>query len=938
MRDYISEHSAELLRRQQKRKRWYRLLCVCACIVVFCTTYALILPAITLDQTVSPGGSVTISVGDTVTLQGSSGNRNNWLDSPSGCVTIETNGNNAVVTGTAAGTVTITHTYTNKGVSETFYVTVEAADDENTATKEAQQSGYTVTVKGNKSVLADDVTLHVEDYGKTEDDYSAYYEALVADLKKAGVSSINNEIDFDFLHMYHIYLTKEGVDGEYVPAGNVNLQVTITYTTVPDGWSKVNWVGHYKKNDTTVSGAEISDGSASGTGVKQIKVSGNSITFHIQRFSVFPVAALAADTGDEGGGSEDSGTTGETDSSILTADLLSGEANAWQIVDGKYEGNNSGDYKQGSDDGTVRVQKNVIPTDVENEFLVYLSIDTKQLFEDFFASAEYEATESNNNHDGVLGGVIDSMTGAKDVKVSGNDIYSNGGNANFTILSSTGEILAENITLYWSKANNVTFYVVVNDGNQKKYILTGLSVKNGNKEVVMLSEEAEYLIMSNVAQMAKLDKVTDVMGDYIEYVGVVAGDYETSNLPTYDPNSRTLTWIPKVKSNPTIDKVRSDEEKTISYKDADGKLQTITTYSYTSWALNTAELVYKVKLDVTKDDFHSAADKLDSKVGDSESYPVNESATLTYGDGSTVDFQKPYVRGLLYDLQFDKVDAEDTAKKLSGASFTVVDKNGNSHSVFEVEGNPGTYRAENLPAGTYTLTEETAPRGYQKGDPSSWTISLSYTDDRESVEQDEKNQTNMIPVNMIPVNGTGSTGLQITNEKIKSVYVDLVKTDMSGNPLSGAVFSIYSVDQTTEGATPMESYENITVGVDGVIADNLELENGTYYLVEKKAPDGYVLPGSNITLTVDTTNGTSPVTVSGGVSDMKAETETETINDEEATVYVIKIENSPGVLLPATGGPGTWFYTFGGLGLILLSGLMYGYSLRRKRKGGSCDL
>lgn len=76
MRDYISEHSAELLRRQQKRKRWYRLLCVCACIVVFCTTYALILPAITLDQTVSPGGSATISVGDTVTLQGSSGNKN----------------------------------------------------------------------------------------------------------------------------------------------------------------------------------------------------------------------------------------------------------------------------------------------------------------------------------------------------------------------------------------------------------------------------------------------------------------------------------------------------------------------------------------------------------------------------------------------------------------------------------------------------------------------------------------------------------------------------------------------------------------------------------------------------------------------------------------------------------------------------------------------
>lgn len=934
MRDYISEHSAELLRRQQKRKRWYRLLCVCACIVVFCTTYALILPAITLDQTVSPGGSVTISVGDTVTLQGSSGNRNNWSDSPSGCVTIEKSGtSNAVVTGTAAGTVTVTHTYTNKGVSETFTITVEAADDENTEiTASPDDSNYTVTVKGNKGVLTDGVTLHVEDYGESKEDYSAYYNALVADLKKAGASSINNEIDFAFLHMYHIYLTKEGVDGEYVPAGNVNLQVTITYTTAPDGWSKVNWVGHYKKNGNTVSGAEISDGSAANsTGVKQIKVSGNSITFHIQSFSVFPVAALAADTGDEGGDSGDSGTT--TDSSILTADLLSGTKNAWQIVDGKYERNDSGDYKQVSNDGTVRVQKNVIPTDVENEFLVYLSIDTKQLFADYFASAEYMARTPNSLHASLLGTVmpIEAESQGSEVLVTGDSSKGYGKKATFTILSSDREILAEDITLYWSKGNNVTMFLSIN-GDMEHCILVGVKVEANSNNAIMLSKEAEQLIMSSMAQMAELNKVTDVMGDYIEYLGVEAGNYETE--PIYDAADKTLTWTPKVKSNPTIDRVRSDESKTVTWTDHEGTVRTETVYSYTSWALNTAELVYKVRLNVTKDGFNSAANKMNSEVGDSESYPVNESATLTYGDNSTVKFQQPYVRGLLYDLKFNKVDKEDTGKKLSGASFTVEDKNGNSYTVSEVADSPGTYRAENLPAGTYTLTEETAPKGYQKGETSSWQISLSYTDDRASVKQDEKNPTN----NMIPVSGTGSTDLRITNEKIKSVYVDLVKTDMSGNPLSGAVFSIYSVDPTIEGATPMTGYANITVDEDGVIADNLELENGTYYLVEKKAPDGYVLPGSNITLTVDTMNGTIPVAVSGGDSAMTAVPETQTINDEEATVYVIKIENNPGVLLPATGGSGTWFYTFGGLGLILLSGLMYGYSLRRKRKGGSCDL
>ena len=68
------------------------------------------------------------------------------------------------------------------------------------------------------------------------------------------------------------------------------------------------------------------------------------------------------------------------------------ETSGWQIVDGGYTGNYdpvtlnaAGEdvsdppiYKTAvSDDGLVRVQKNVIPTGVENEFLVYLSMDTK---------------------------------------------------------------------------------------------------------------------------------------------------------------------------------------------------------------------------------------------------------------------------------------------------------------------------------------------------------------------------------------------------------------------------------------------------------------------------------------------------------------------------------------------------------------------------------
>lgn len=51
MNHRIPQQAEELNRNRAKRHAWHRVLIIAACVVVFCTTYALILPAITLEKT-----------------------------------------------------------------------------------------------------------------------------------------------------------------------------------------------------------------------------------------------------------------------------------------------------------------------------------------------------------------------------------------------------------------------------------------------------------------------------------------------------------------------------------------------------------------------------------------------------------------------------------------------------------------------------------------------------------------------------------------------------------------------------------------------------------------------------------------------------------------------------------------------------------------------
>ena len=184
-------------------------------------------------------------------------------------------------------------------------------------------------------------------------------------------------------------------------------------------------------------------------------------------------------------------------------------ANAWQVGTERYTGNGTSN-KTASSDGNVAVQKNVVPTGTENEFLVYLSIDYKAALKNYFEKATYEGTTSNNYHEENVGTIVEHMTGNKNNKVTGESIYNNHGT--FTVKDSGKNVIAQNVVLYWSQANKVTFYLKVNDST---YVLFGLSVTKNSSNNVILSADAWNLIRQEAVKTA-LNKVTDTMGDNIE--------------------------------------------------------------------------------------------------------------------------------------------------------------------------------------------------------------------------------------------------------------------------------------------------------------------------------------------------------------------------------------------------------------------------------------
>ena len=162
---------------------------------------------------------------------------------------------------------------------------------------------------------------------------------------------------------------------------------------------------------------------------------------------------------------------------------------------------------------------------------------------------------------------------------------------------------------------------------------------------------------------------------------------------------------------------------------------------------------------------------------------------------------------------------------------------------------------------------------------------------------------------------SGTSRTDTVTNKMPQLTVN--KKDMiNSNQLAGAEFKLTGED----GETALTGYESFTSddNTSGNLLDGIYLSNGTYYLVEMKAPAGYNMLTYKIKIVVSGDQSKVFTAVTDPVSTTLISDQTPDNN----MLYTFNVYNNPGVELPATGGPGTRLFTILGSILVMFAGAM----------------
>ena len=606
------------------------------------------------------------------------------------------------------------------------------------------------------------------------------------------------------------------------------------------------------------------------------------------------------------------------------------KANQWQTTKEEYAGREQSNKisVDGNGDGKpdVYLQKNVVPTGTENEFLVYLSMDKKLTMQTFFDNSTFGITTSN----GIRPGTYIKKINGKNTSIGAHGEY---GTQAYLIQINVYQHKGDSTPIYSYKdtryggspnCSNGTFYMTFPGMTEALALQNNTTLKTDGSGQGQLAQANVYLDNVN-ADFALFDtvfdEVTDIMGEHIEFLGVVQSDGTAS----FDTTTNTLTWNPK-------------DNKTVISPIQTGP-------PITGWENNISQLVYRVRLRTEDAGFDSCAEHLNDKqasIEAGESYAVNQSATLTYhfepiegasgtaSESKTAVYPVPEVRGVRYDVRFAKVN--ESGRQLSGAVFGLYAEDGTT-PILKADGTAWTVTTDagalsgftNLSCGTYVLKELVPPAHYNVGAESSWTVRLCYTEDQgRTLVLDEMDGQNL-RYSGKDVNGRW----EIVNARTEFTYqLQVIKTDDTGSTyLQNVPFTVTDPN----GGTPLNGVtdENGCITFNAIFRPGIE-----YVLTETAAPDGYQMLPADIRFVVrDDTENDKQTIEFVNEAQLNGFVELTLSEEDEKAVLTVHVINQAGYELPSTGGPGTTLFTLCGLALMAMVGaLMYRYYVRLRRE------
>lgn len=419
-----------------------------------------------------------------------------------------------------------------------------------------------------------------------------------------------------------------------------------------------------------------------------------------------------------------------------------------------------------------------------------------------------------------------------------------------------------------------------------------------NVKVKLLIQDKEITIYKGDTTVPTVADVQEAMFDTSG-----ATSYERGTISAADAKDRiTYKWYKKDASGNRVDIAAADVTKEIEVAPADS----------TEYYL---EVIYKPVEEPTADSNSNTTtgDKIAHFVGDEKAHNKDNNENL-YGTykinviKGKIQIKKTVTEAAKEGRTFTFDVKDSTGKDISGSPVTVTVGAGQTS---------GTAVIENLPRGTYTVTEQNNDSyqikkyGVVSGETDCQSSSggdkvITFTLGNDTSENDViKDYT----YTSGGVNGVAS----YTNEMVTSLDLKKIAAD-TGASLTGAKFKLEKKvsDDKWDPVKPENSDNGFEV-LNG--ADQVELTNltsGDYRLTEVTAPTGYMVLSSEIQFKV--TQGKVTLTNAEGTASNMWKLSTDTTKPP-----VLTIKNQKVYSLPEAGGNGIYWYMIGGMLLMVTS-------------------